>query len=203
MSLSIAKYFILIGGIVILAHQLWLHFRDAEIKTIQKPNTWQQSLSLSSVTFGMIAVVFLMTDFGYYPIATENIANLVHILGVISFALGGGMRIWALHSLGPNFSPDLRIVAGGNLVTGGAYALVRHPYYLSALLLVTGAGLALMNVFVFLLAVLFGFVFRQRIGVEEKMLIEHYGDAYLRYQQVVPMLIPPLLGHKRDHIDSG
>jgi protein-S-isoprenylcysteine O-methyltransferase Ste14 len=60
-----------------------------------------------------------------------------------------------------------------------------------------------MNVFVFLLAVLFGFVFRQRIGVEEKMLIEHYGDAYLRYQKDVPMLIPALLAIKKDRVGSG
>jgi protein-S-isoprenylcysteine O-methyltransferase Ste14 len=78
------------------------------------------------------------------------------------------------------------------LVTTGAFAMVRHPLYDSILLLWAGGTLALLNCvlgagFVALIP-----AFYLRARAEEALLTRHFGDAYTTYAARVPMLLPRL-----------
>ncbi|CAG0960704.1 methanethiol S-methyltransferase [Methanosarcinales archaeon] len=74
------------------------------------------------------------------------------------------------------------------LVTGGAYALVRHPLYTSGiLLLITKMQMTLLDLTAVLLIT--GYLV---IGafIEEKRLLSKFGDEYRKYQEKVSMFIP-------------
>jgi methanethiol S-methyltransferase len=74
------------------------------------------------------------------------------------------------------------------LVTSGLYRWVRHPLYTAGLLFIWFIPVMTTNLLAFnfslTIYILVGAVF------EERKLVLEYGDAYLQYQQVIPMLIP-------------
>ncbi|MBL8516754.1 MAG: isoprenylcysteine carboxylmethyltransferase family protein [Betaproteobacteria bacterium] len=123
--------------------------------------------------------------------ADYAIPSPVRALGVVitSFAL---WLFWASHrDLGRNWSRTLEIHAAHALVSSGVYAHVRHPMYTAILLFCAGQGLTLCNwaagwgalaAFTLMLAV--------RLPREERMLLAHFGPAYLEYKARTGMLLP-------------
>lgn len=81
------------------------------------------------------------------------------------------------------------------LVTGGWYARVRHPLYLySILFLVLNP---VMTARWFLLTIFSVTYFIVGGMVEERRLLDEFGDEYRRYRQRVPFMIPSLKGLKK------
>ena len=78
------------------------------------------------------------------------------------------------------------------LVTDGWYARVRHPLYLySTLFLVLNP---IMTVQWFLLTIFSVSYFIVGGRIEERRLLDEFGDEYRRYRQRVPFLIPSVKG---------
>ena len=76
----------------------------------------------------------------------------------------------------------------GQLVTGGAYALVRHPLYFFSLLVIWFTPIMTLNTLLFNLLATLYFV----LGAihEERRLAAEFGDEYRRYQEQVATFIP-------------
>lgn len=68
----------------------------------------------------------------------------LQVVGMICVAAGYGLSAWAAR-VNRFFSPVVRIQAerGHHLITGGPYRFIRHPGYLSSLLLLIAGGPAL------------------------------------------------------------
>jgi protein-S-isoprenylcysteine O-methyltransferase Ste14 len=80
---------------------------------------------------------------------------------------------------------------GQQLVTGGAYGLVRHPAYLGAMLVWLGLAVALLSPIVLTVTVVYvAPMYLLYITSEEKMMRDEFGAAYARYCRDVPMLLP-------------
>ncbi len=112
-----------------------------------------------------------------------------------SLLTGGGLlfTVWARLHLGKNWSGTVTIKQGHELITGGPYALVRHPIYTGLLLAFLGSALALgdwRGVLAFALAA--GALWR-KLWVEELWMRQQFGDAYLTYSQRVAALVPFVL----------
>lgn len=89
----------------------------------------------------------------------------------------------------------------GQLLTTGEYSWCRHPGY-AAILFVFLPGLTIFrNQPGALLSVALGWILaRSIVYVEEKRLIETFGDAYIEYQQGTPCLVPyRILAKDRGH----
>ncbi len=76
------------------------------------------------------------------------------------------------------------------VISEGVFGLVRHPVYLSEILLYLGflfLSISLAAAAVWAVAVVFlHFIARY----EEKLLLDHFGDQYRDYMRTVPMWIP-------------
>jgi len=79
----------------------------------------------------------------------------------------------------------------GKIVTGGPYAIVRHPYYFGFLLLTTGLVVILPQVETIALALLSWVVIIGQIKAEEEDLIKRYGNKYKEYQDRVRWRLIP------------
>ncbi|KAK4058053.1 farnesyl cysteine-carboxyl methyltransferase [Microbotryomycetes sp. JL221] len=115
---------------------------------------------------------------------------------VLGFALvigGQILRSFAMITASSNFSHLLAFkkAQGHQLVTDGIYAWSRHPSYAGFTWWAVGTQVMLVNPFgaVAFAAVLYYF-FSNRIRVEEKYLIQFFGDEYVKYKQRVPTRIP-------------
>lgn len=80
------------------------------------------------------------------------------------------------------------------LVTTGIYKCVRHPHHFGIGLSITSIGLliggistfTLMTITIWISIILF------LIMIEEKELLEKFGDEYIRYKKDTPMLLPKI-----------
>ena len=116
----------------------------------------------------------------------------VQALALVSLLAGTVLREYAIFLLGRFFSRTVTIEQDHRLITSGPFRWIRHPAYTGMLIMdtsiVLGLGTwlgALVTFVLLLLASLY------RIRVEERALIETFGDEYRRYMQRTALLFPP------------
>ncbi len=117
-------------------------------------------------------------------------------IGVVLLGLAGFLAAWGIWSIGRQMSSQAEVRPDTELVTDGAFGLVRHPLYLSILLLWTGGTLALLSGFMAACTAALVPLFVARSRLEERMLLRHFGDAYGAYMNRVPMLVPGRPGRR-------
>jgi methanethiol S-methyltransferase len=84
------------------------------------------------------------------------------------------------------------------LQVSGLHRIVRHPLYLSTFIFLGGMVLFfpyVSNLMVFVLLIVYVLL---AIPLEEGKLVELYGEAYVRYREEVPSLIPKLYNSRRE-----
>ena len=95
--------------------------------------------------------------------------------------------------LGTNWSITLEVREQHRLITHGVYRRVRHPMYAALLLYSVGQALVIPNwvagpSYLVAFAILFAF----RVGAEERMMREYFGDTYEAYAARTKRLVPGL-----------
>jgi len=92
-----------------------------------------------------------------------------------------------------------KIKAQDRLITYGMYSYVRHPHYLSVILICFGISLLSLyffspsfpfSILPFVPSVFVLLCFYRLAIKEEKKLIEQFGNEYVEYKKRVPMFIP-------------
>lgn len=164
---------------------------------IKKDRTRASSLLLSVGARVLIgAVVFLVVRlFGARRVA--HIALLdpmsshpaVRAAGAVLCVAGVAVAIWARATLGRNWSGRPATKEDHELVTSGPYHMVRHPIYSGMLLAMLGTTL-ITGIPGLVVMVAFGVVAVYRIGVEERLMIQLFPDAYVEYRKHTKTLIP-------------
>src|SRR5258708_12045565 len=131
------------------------------------------------------AVIGLL--FAYLPAWTDRHelwtidGDAVRWLGVILFAVGGGLRIWPVYVLGNRFSGLVAVQPGHTLLTAGIYGAIRHPSYPGLPVNAFGWDLAFRSWAGVLLAALLVPLLLARIRSEEAFLRAQFGAAYDAY----------------------
>lgn len=111
------------------------------------------------------------------------------LFGLLPFISGLVLLLASILNLGKNLTPFPRPISDGQLVTTGVYSLVRHPMYLSILLVCFGFSLLTTNpIRLGLTGILFIF-FDAKSRYEETWLKQQY-PSYDDYQKSVKKLVP-------------
>jgi protein-S-isoprenylcysteine O-methyltransferase Ste14 len=118
--------------------------------------------------------------------------DTIRWLGLVLFAAGGALRIWAVFVLGHRFSGLVAIQPGHTLVTSGIYSVIRHPSYLGLLVNSLGWALAFRSGVGVLLTALLIPPLVARIRAEERLLRTHFGSEYQDYCRRTSRLVPGL-----------
>jgi protein-S-isoprenylcysteine O-methyltransferase Ste14 len=113
------------------------------------------------------------------------------ILGAIFFVAAVWL-IWRSHAdLGRNWSPTLQIRREHGLIMAGVYRLVRHPMYAAHVLWAIGQPLIVQNWLAGwggLVAMLPVYILR--VGKEEQMMLDHFGNEYREYMNRTGRIVP-------------
>jgi len=142
---------------------------------------------------GSLIILWLMITFGFacgfFLSGQQN--HFLSDIGIL-FIIGGLIIRWmAILQLGNSFTVDVAITNAAKLKTDGIYTHIRHPSYSGMLLVVVGFSAtmnSLYSVIVFVVPVFAALIYR--ISVEEKVLINEFGDSYLTYKVETKRLIP-------------
>ena len=119
-------------------------------------------------------------------VSLSPVPSIFQFAGLILIGFGILLRSMAMITAGASFSHDIKenLGKGHKLVKEGVYGICRHPSYLGFFAFAIGGQVALGNIFstiVFFL-VLQKF-FRERVTIEEAILINTYPKEYEEYKK--------------------
>ena len=191
-------YLILIGFFVIERF-----VRVGQTRDMSRDPSDRGSTTIVSIVMGLAFILIPLSPLfdwlgvgaiGRAPAWSATPARLaVAGLGLVFGLAGLVVRYLALTQLGRFFTRTLRQTDQHQLVTTGVYRRLRHPGYLSDLLIFVGTALAMTN-WMTAAIVLVSFIpaYLYRIGVEEQMLLAAFGQAYADYRRTSKRLLPGL-----------
>jgi protein-S-isoprenylcysteine O-methyltransferase Ste14 len=121
------------------------------------------------------------------------------VIGLIVVTLGLALMAWSHVALGENYETALGRGEGQRLITNGPYRWVRHPMYLSFLIVHVGIFLLTASWAVGLSGIgLIAAIMVLRTPLEERELVERFGDAYRVYAEHTGRFAP-----RPRHLSTG
>lgn len=185
-SLSIPVLWLAWGG-------YWLLSSKNVYRAIRREPSTSRAIHLALVAaaFGLIAVPALRAGLLGWHWLPRN--RLVFFFGVAVLLAGFAFACWARHHLGRYWSAAVTVKEGHALIQSGPYSFVRHPIYTGFIMGMAGTAIALAETRGILAVVVLTVAYLRKIRIEEKWLIERFGQTYLDYKKNVKALIPFVL----------
>jgi protein-S-isoprenylcysteine O-methyltransferase Ste14 len=143
---------------------------------------------------GFVALVAYVINPDWLAWASFSFPLWLRWTGAGIALLGFCLLQWAQNTLGKNWSDTPRMMADQALITSGPYRFIRHPIY-TAFLLILGSTLLISANWLIGLTWL-GMTLIEvisRIGFEENLMLEYFGDRYREYMKTTGRLLPRLL----------
>lgn len=140
---------------------------------------------------GFISVIAFVINPGWLAFASLAFPVWLRWAGVVLTLAGFALLQWAQVSLGKSWSDTPRMMKEQVLITSGPYQFIRHPIY-TAFILILGSTLLISANWFIGLAWLGMTVLEvaSRVGFEESLMLEYFGDQYRDYMQKTGRLLP-------------
>ncbi len=175
--------------------------RRSSIRPVQSPHFHLGGFGtlifgVESLVFPIIALTGFLSVLNSFPfrIGFQH-DSIVQIIG-LALLIIGYVLFWLSVIARGQYAVSWDMPEGHRLVTWGPYRYVRHPSYLAYSLMFLGFVLAWLNLLsVPSLIGVPGYYFMA--GIEEKVLIERFGNEYLRYQEKTGRFFPRLKRPRR------
>jgi len=163
-------------------------FRDKVGAAKEKPNTYLQKLPVILSTITLIGLIFGIFQIGTIGYITEY--NLIRYIGLAVYLIFSWLQIWAFKTLGENYSQDILIKKNHQLVTKGPFRIIRHPQYISQILLDLGGAAATLSYIVAPIAIIQILFILLRASVEDKLMAKHFGNEFSSYKKKSGFVLP-------------
>ena len=143
---------------------------------------------------GLFSLLAYVVNPGWLSWATLSLPLWVRWAGIGVAVFGFALLQWAQNSLGKNWSDTPRMMKEQALITNGPYQSIRHPIY-TAFLLIMGSTLLISANWLIGLSWIGMTVLEiaSRIGFEESLMLEYFGDQYRDYMKSTGRLLPKLV----------
>ena len=118
-----------------------------------------------------------LLGYGLVGAMIEMLLGGVFVVAGLMMLIGGWREVW-------------RARREGRVASGGLYALVRHPQYAGIVLAVFGQIVHWPTIITVVLFPIIVLVYVRLAYVEERKMLEQFGEPYRDYLQRVPMFFP-------------
>ncbi len=167
----------------------WLIMAFAVKRTVERRGAVRDRMVVAGVVLAWLVIK---------PFASTHVHlwNTHVALGVLTdclFLAGSAFTVWARITLGRNWSPEVAFKQDQELIQTGPHAIVRHPIYTGLLImaLATAINYGRASGFAVFALLCVGAWLKSR--QEERLMADHFPDAYPLYKHRVPALIPFVL----------
>lgn len=154
-------------------------------KTVRRQDLAILFLQITSI---LVVVVAPFSDRRSLLVFADGSA--ARTLGLVFTAAGYLFMNWAILTLGRQFSLNVTIQKGHELVTRGPYRVIRHPRYLGVLLFLSGISLVFRSKLSLLAVLLTLVVLLWRISDEEKLMRAEFKEQWDTYAGKTWRLVP-------------
>ena len=149
--------------------------------------------SLQVIMVGMNAAFLAAFYFAWVPALHVSSQYIVPAfwLGIGLMVSGSLLRRHCFRMLGESFTGDVRVSSEQQVITRGAYSILRHPSYTAGILLNAGVGMALGSwASALSMTAVSVAVYSYRIAIEERALSAAIGEPYRQFMATRKRLIP-------------
>ena len=159
-------------------------------RTVRRQSPGSQLRYSIFVWTGAALLFFNAVRGGIFSAALYRPIGIVAWSGVVLVGLGLSYAVWARLHLGRMWSAVVTLKEEHRIIKTGPYTITRHPIYTGMLLAILGTVLVRDTLSALIGCAFIATGFALKLRMEERMLIEHFGDDYRVYRQEVPALIP-------------
>lgn len=163
-------------------------FKSSVIAVKERPVTYLQKLPLILSTITLVALILGVFQLGTIQYTDENFS--LRIAGMIVYLVFSWIQIAAYKSLGENYSQEILVFKNHSLVKTGVFKFIRHPQYISQILLDIGGGLATLSFIVLPIALIQIPFIVMRAKMEDKLFEKYFKEEFKEYKQKSGFMIP-------------
>ncbi|MFB0518203.1 MAG: isoprenylcysteine carboxylmethyltransferase family protein, partial [Acidobacteriota bacterium] len=148
------------------------------------------NLLILYLTLGLVAGASIGSFYGDFLLFQPG-WTVLGIAGWVLLYSGLVLRMASIGTLRGHYTHAIAILEGHRLIKEGVYGYIRHPGYLSLLLVFFGIPLAFGS---WVGLIIYGGLaiplIIHRIRLEERLLEEHFREEYADYKKKTPCLFP-------------
>lgn len=194
-----------LAAIVVISVPYWIKFKDSSKRGAAKQELPYDRFFLYLVGLGYFCIwpfwiggtVFLFLNKHYTvfgpPTFAPSIVLAIQAVGFLIFYAGATLLNWTISVAGKYLRPSTAgVYEEHKLIQIGPLGIVRHPYYVSYVLIPVGLSLALLTWWPLIPALCVVIGVYPTARTEEEMLIERFGEEYIEYRRKVGMFFPRL-----------
>jgi protein-S-isoprenylcysteine O-methyltransferase Ste14 len=192
MTDSLARMIVLVGFAVFAPVGIYYRLRsrtNERLDRLQEGWLILLGLRLLALVFMAGLIAFIVKP-GSMAWASIQLASWARWCGVALGAAAAALVVWTFHTLGHNLTDTVVTRRNATFVTDGPYRWVRHPFYLAFALAVIAKSLITANAFLALFGTAAFLVIVARTSIEEKKLIERFGEVYKDYMRRTGKFLP-------------
>ncbi len=127
----------------------------------------------------------------FYDFSNESLSFFTEIIGLIFFVAGNVLLYWTRIFLWSSFRLGaVKPSKNDKLILTGPFKMVRHPMYIAVIVMAIGLALLIHSIIIILLIIILVVSIVKIIPIEEKQLIDAYGEEYRQYQAKTNALMP-------------
>jgi protein-S-isoprenylcysteine O-methyltransferase Ste14 len=187
---SIADFSSLISGAWLITMLVWIASSFSNTQAVRRQATGSRA---AQICFGVFAGLLIWGPAHFRLLSGPAVipdSEAAHLAAFLLTLGGLAFALWSRFIIGRNWSAVITIKQDHELIRSGPYAIVRHPIYCGFLTAVIGAAIERGTIEAFAGAAILAIIFRFKSELEEKFMIEHFGDAYRKYRMEVGAIIP-------------
>jgi len=164
---------------------------ESHLQNVTESRVRLALLGLSGISADLLSVVWAIHP-AWLSWSSLPLPNWLRWVG----AAVGLVAVWlgyvSYRTLGSSFTPTLKTKERHPLVAQGIYRRVRHPMYTSFFTLLAAYFLLSANWLIGLLGLVYSLLIVERVGHEERMMLDTFGEEYRRYVRRTGRFFPRL-----------
>jgi len=193
MTPFIAKLILIAGAVSWFVIRLPHQRRSWKTAVAKSERSTREKLLLTCSATGLGLIPFTYVATGFPHFANYPFLPVMAWLGLLVFISSLWLFYRVHRELGRNWSDSLEVRQSHTLVTEGLYRYVRHPMYSAFFLWALAQALLLPNWFAGLAGFAgFGTLFFFRVGQEERLMLDTFGEQYRAYMGRTARIIPKI-----------
>jgi protein-S-isoprenylcysteine O-methyltransferase Ste14 len=174
---------------------VWLLAAFVSRRAVQRQTYGSRALQSSFIFIGLIFIFNFWNFFRSGWLTARVVPETLFwaVLGAATTVAGVLLCFWARAILGKNWSGTVTIKRDHQLIVRGPYSFVRHPIYTGLLTGMLGTALVYGYLRCFIGVFIIGVGLWMKSQIEERFMIQQFGEQYSRYRQRVRALVPFVL----------
>jgi protein-S-isoprenylcysteine O-methyltransferase Ste14 len=176
-------------ALICLFSIFWNRAAKSAAPTQSSESTWSRQFHLIVLNLGVLLLILPV------PELTRQILPASHLLQALGLAIecaGIVFATWGRHHLGANWSGEVRIATGHQLIRTGPYQFIRHPIYTGFLAMYLGAMLVSGQLHALIAMAIITLAYLRKLHLEEQILSQNFGPAWDDFRRHSWALLPPL-----------